>query len=102
MLASAEHQVLEQVRKSGLAQLLVFRADVIPRVNRHDRRLVVLVHDHRQAVAQHEFLKWNIDVDALRARSSRKECSKQNHNVVLIRIFPPENVRPPIQEFPSL
>ena len=52
VLAAVEHQVLEEVREAGLARLLVLRADVIPHVHGGDGRLVVLVHEERQAVLQ--------------------------------------------------
>ena len=37
VVAPAEHQVLEQVGKAGLAELLVLGSYVVPRVHRHDR-----------------------------------------------------------------
>ena len=37
VLAAVEHQVLEQVREAGLAELLVLRACVVPDVDGHDR-----------------------------------------------------------------
>ena len=54
MLAAVEHQVLEQMREAGPAGPLVLGAHVIPDVHGHDRRLVVLVHQQRQAVFQDE------------------------------------------------
>ena len=53
VLAAVEHQVLEQVREAGLADLLVTRADVVPDVDGDDRRLVVLVDDQAQSVVEH-------------------------------------------------
>ena len=50
VLRSLEHQVLEQVRESRAARLLVLRADVVPHVDRDDRTIVILVHDHVEAV----------------------------------------------------
>ena len=47
-----EHEVLEEVRKAGLAGLLVLRADVVPEVDGHHRRQVVRRDDHPQAVVQ--------------------------------------------------
>ena len=47
-----EHQVLEEVREAGAARRLVLRPHVIPHVHRHDRAVVILVNDHRQAVWQ--------------------------------------------------
>ena len=40
-----EHQVLEQMRETGLARRLVRRADVIPDADRDDRRLVIFADD---------------------------------------------------------
>ncbi len=51
-----EHQVFEQMRESALAGRLVFRADVVPDVDRDDRRLAVRVDDDGQAVVELEFL----------------------------------------------
>src|SRR3546814_14195531 len=50
------HQVLEQVREAAAACRLVLAAHAVPDVDRHDRRLVVLVHDHRKAVGLGELL----------------------------------------------
>ena len=47
-----EHDVLEQVGEAGLAGLLVLGADVVPEVDRHDRRQVVLGDDDAQAVGE--------------------------------------------------
>src|SRR3546814_10299791 len=48
ILATLKHQMLEQMRKAGLSRLLVLGADVIPHVDGHDWRLVILVHHHPQ------------------------------------------------------
>ena len=52
VLRALEHQVLEEVREAGAARLLVLRADVIPELQVHDRRRVILRQHHRQAVGQ--------------------------------------------------
>ena len=52
VLRALEHHVLEEVREAGAARLLVLRADVIPELQVHDRRRVILGQDHRQAVRQ--------------------------------------------------
>ena len=52
MARALEHDVLEQVGEAGLARHLVLRADVVPEVDRDDRREVVLGHDDPQAVGQ--------------------------------------------------
>ncbi len=54
MFAAVEHQVLEQMREAGPAGPLVLGAHVVPDVHGHDGRLVVLVHQQRQAVFQDE------------------------------------------------
>src|SRR3546814_9936943 len=53
-LRAVEHQVLEQVGEPGLARRLILRAHVVPDVHLHQRRRVVLVHHHSQAIGQHE------------------------------------------------
>ena len=55
VLRAVEHQVLEQVRKAGAARALVLAAHVVPDVDRHHGRLVVLVHDEREPVASTNF-----------------------------------------------
>jgi hypothetical protein len=57
-----EHQVLEQVREARAARGLVLAAHVVPDVHRHDRRLVVGVHDHAQAVGQGEGFVRDVDL----------------------------------------
>jgi hypothetical protein len=52
--------VLEQVRESGLAGLLVLRADVVPDVDRDDRRLVILVDEERETVLERELPERNV------------------------------------------
>jgi len=60
VLAALEHQVLEQVGEAGAPGRLVLGTDVVPDVDRHDRRLAVGVHHHAQAVGQGEFLERNV------------------------------------------
>ena len=55
ILAAIEHEMLEEVRESSFAGLLVFRADVIPNVHGHDGGFVVLVHDEREPVFENKF-----------------------------------------------
>src|SRR3546814_4723876 len=59
--STVEHQVFEQVREAAAPCRLVLAAHAVPDVDRHDRRLVVLVHDHRQAVGQGELLVRDLD-----------------------------------------
>src|SRR5215217_112818 len=44
--------MFEQMREAGLAIGLVLRTDVVPDGHRSDRRLVILVDDHRKAVLE--------------------------------------------------
>src|SRR3546814_17721049 len=59
--STVEHQVFEQVREAAAPCRLVLAAHAVPDVDRHDRRLVVLVHDHRQPVGQGELLVRDLD-----------------------------------------
>ena len=59
MLRALEHHVLEEVGEAGPARLLVFRAHVIPDVHRDDRRRMVFVQDHLQAVGERVLLERN-------------------------------------------
>jgi hypothetical protein len=65
VLAAAEHQVLEQVRKTGLPGLLVLRAHVIPDVEGHDGGFVILVNDQGETVLEHEFLVGDVNIGSL-------------------------------------
>ncbi len=47
-----EHQVLEEVRKAGVAGPFVLRSHVVPHVDRDNRAVVVLVQDHVEAVLE--------------------------------------------------
>ena len=69
VLGAVEHQVLEEVRETGLAGLLVLRTDVVPDVDGDDGRLGVLMDDQPQAVVQGVLRKG--DVDALRVAVGR-------------------------------
>ncbi len=72
VLAAAKHQMFEQVRKAGLAGLLVLRPDVVPHVDRHDRSLVILMDDYRQSVVQYEPRVGNINLFGLATPSIEK------------------------------
>ena len=61
VLGALEHQVLEEVREAGAARALVLRADVIPDVHRHDRHVMVLVHDDVEAVGERALGERKID-----------------------------------------
>ena len=60
VLAAVEHQMLEEMRETGVTRLLILGAHVIPDVHRDDRGLMVFVHDHRQTVGQDEPLVRNV------------------------------------------
>ena len=69
VLRSVEHQVLEQMCEAGSSRPLILAADVIPDVDRDDRRLVILVQNQREPVGQHMLLVRNVHV---RRRSRRR------------------------------
>src|SRR5713226_3279980 len=52
VLRSRKEHVLEEMREAGAAAALILRADVIPEVDGHQRRGVILVENHPQAVWQ--------------------------------------------------
>jgi hypothetical protein len=54
--------VFEQVRKTGTPGLFVLGADVIPDVDGHDRHVVVLVHDHVEAIGHRTLREWQVQV----------------------------------------
>ena len=60
VLASLEHEVLEEVREPAAALAFVHRADVVPDVHRHQRSAVIFREDHRQAVGQLVFLEGDL------------------------------------------
>ncbi len=62
VLGAVEHQMLEQMRETGLAGRLVLRSDIVPDADRDDRRLAVLMHDHAQAVGKREGLVGDADL----------------------------------------
>ncbi len=47
-----EHQVLEEMGKPGPPRHLILGSDVIPDVDRHDRAVAVLVHQHVQTIVE--------------------------------------------------
>ena len=74
VLTAVEHQVLEEVREAGAARALVLGTDVVPDVDGHDRRLVILVHQQRQAVFQNKLLVWDRDGRLRRRRRAFGPC----------------------------
>ena len=60
MLRALEHQVFEEVRKAGASRHLVFRADVIPDVDRDDWEGVILVDQHIEPVGQRVLSERNV------------------------------------------
>ena len=77
MLAAAKHQVFEQMCEPGFAGLLILGANVVPEVDGHDRRLMVLMHDQSQSVVEHEFLVRDIDVLGLGQPADREHNNRQ-------------------------
>src|SRR5436189_148940 len=81
VLAAVEEEVLEQMREARLPALLVARADVIPEIDRDDRHAVVLVHEQREPVVEHELLMLYLKLTAveggLRLRSSERREGKR-------------------------
>jgi len=60
VLRAVEHQVLEKMGESGFSGFLVFRADMVPNVEGHDRGFVILVDDDGQAVVQDRLVEGNV------------------------------------------
>ena len=56
VLRPLEHHVLEEMCKAGAARLLVLRTHVVPQLDLHDRRRLVLVQHHHHPVGEHEAL----------------------------------------------
>ncbi len=71
-----KHQMLEQVSEPGAARHLVFRADVIPHINRYDRCLPVFVDDQRQTVVQHELLVGDFEFVGVRRAGRHQTCAQ--------------------------
>jgi hypothetical protein len=59
VLRALKHHVLEEMRETCPAGLLVRRPDVIPEVHGHERKPVIFAQDHVQAVRQRELLVVN-------------------------------------------
>ena len=54
VLRALEHQVLEEVRKAGLARKLVLRAHVVPDLDAYHRRVVVFSEEGAQAILEND------------------------------------------------
>ena len=87
MFAAVEHQMLEQVGEPRPPRFFIFRAHMVPNVDGHDRRLVVLVHEQRQSVFQHEPLIRDGDgrrrrrcPDSARAGCALRRCRCGRHD----------------------
>ncbi len=66
LLGALEHQMLAQMRQTGPAELLVARADAVKNIERRQRRLVILEHQHAKPVGQ------RLSLDRIRhSRSAR-------------------------------
>ena len=57
---SHEHQMFEEMRKSGSASAFPSRADVVPDVHAHHGHAVVFVKNHVQSVGQRELRVWKL------------------------------------------
>lgn len=75
VLGASEHQVLEEVRKTGPTGRLISGAHLVPQVDRHDGRLPVGVHDCTQPIGQRETLEG--DVHRVRDCSRGERCRLQ-------------------------
>ncbi len=53
--------MLKQVSKAPLTHGFILRANLVPDIHRHNRRLAILIDDHRQAVRQGESFIGNGD-----------------------------------------
>ena len=94
VLAAAEHQVLEQVRKAGPAGLFVLRADVVPEVHGDDWRFMVFVNDQGQPIVEDESGVRNVRVLRLRRRGSGDNEAKYKHqHPIDTHIDPPQCFR---------
>ncbi len=62
ILGALEHQVLEQMGKTGLTFGLVLRADPVPHADEHGRNGMIGVHQDGQAIVQPKHLVGNIDL----------------------------------------
>ena len=70
--------MLEQVRKAGLAGLLVARTDLVVDVDERLRRGAVDVQQHGQAVIEHVTFVGNIDArEVLRSSGQGKQGGQQ-------------------------
>lgn len=58
---TVEHQVLEQVCKSGFAGQLIFGTHVIPDIHRYNRSLVIFMNNQAKSVGQGELFVCNIN-----------------------------------------
>ncbi len=61
VLRSVEHDMFEQMGKTGAARRFVLRTDIVPDGNRDNRSLAILVDDDPEAVVEGEGLMRNVD-----------------------------------------
>jgi hypothetical protein len=71
-LGPAEHQMLAQMRESGLAGLFVARPNLVKDVEGRDRRLMILQHQHLEPVGQ----RLGFDVIGNTGAGSARECDR--------------------------
>ena len=73
VVAAGEHEMLEEMSETGLARFFVFGANMIPQIDRHNRRFVVFMNDQRQPVGQHKFLEGNLDLRIVGCRPGGRQ-----------------------------
>ncbi len=81
VLGALEHHVLEQVREPGPARLLVAAADVVPQVDRHDRRPSIGGQEHPQAVVQPKALNRNVGHGASQVQELARRTGSRRESV---------------------
>jgi hypothetical protein len=69
--------VFKQVRESRLAGHFVFRANVVPHVNRNNGSLMILMYDNSQSIAELEFFERDIYRLTVRALRQHGRCERQ-------------------------
>jgi hypothetical protein len=66
IFGTVEHQMFEQVCETGFPAFLVFGANVIPDIDRDNRRFVVFVDNQAQSVIERVFGKIDLDISGAR------------------------------------
>ena len=74
ILRSVEHQMLEQMGKTGRSGWLMLGTDIVPDRRRHHRCLAIGVDQHGQAIVEHEALVGNVDAIDQRLHRFGSRC----------------------------